>query len=57
MNVQIFRHRNEWIVLNESYAITFHQSLNSAMSYAATEVGASNRHGTPQQSDSASDNS
>ena len=56
MNIQIFRHRDEWIVLNESYAITFHQSLNSAMSYAATEIGASNHHGAPQQSNSACNN-
>lgn len=57
MNIQIFRHRDEWIVLNESYAITFHKSLNSAMSHAATEIGASNCHGASQQSNPTSYNS
>ena len=52
MNIQIFRHRDEWIVLNESYEITFHRSLSSAMSYAAAEIGTSNRYGASQQSDS-----
>jgi hypothetical protein len=57
MNIQIFRHHSEWIVLNESYEITFHRTLASAMSHAATEIGASDRHGAPQQSDSTSYNS
>ena len=57
MNVQIFRHNDEWIVLTESYALTFHQTLASAMSHAATEIGASNNHGASQQSDSTGDNS
>jgi hypothetical protein len=57
MNVQIFRHGKEWIVLTESYGLTFHQSLASAMNYAATEIGASDHHGAPQQSNSTSDNS
>ena len=57
MNVQIFRHRDEWIVLNESYEITFHQTLNSAMNHAAAEIGASDRHGAPQQSNSTGYNS
>jgi hypothetical protein len=57
MNIQIFRHRDEWIVLNESYEITFHQTLSNAMSYAATEIGASDHHGTSQQSNSTGDNS
>jgi hypothetical protein len=57
MNIQIFRHNDEWIVLTESYALTFHQSLAGAMKYAATEIGASNHHGTPQQGDSLGDNS
>ena len=57
MNVQIFRHNKEWIVLTESYALTFHQSLAGAMKYAATEIGASDHHGAPQQSNSTSDNS
>ena len=57
MNIQIFRHRDEWIVLNESYEITFHQTLSNAMSYAAAEIGASDHHGTPQQSNSTGDNS
>lgn len=52
MNIQIFRHRDEWIVLNESYEITFHQNLFNAMSYAAAEIGASNRYGASQQGDS-----
>ena len=56
MNVQIFRHNDEWIVLTESYALTFHQSLAGAMKYAATEIGASNHHGTSQQGDSTLDN-
>ena len=57
MNVQIFRHNVEWIVLTESYALTFHQTLAGAMKYAATEIGASDHHGTPQQGDSFSNNS
>ena len=57
MNIQIFRHNDEWIVLNESYEITFHQTLSSAMTYAATEIGASDHHGASQQSNSASYNS
>jgi len=57
MNIQIFRHNDEWIVLTESYALTFHQSLASAMRYAATEIGASDHHGASQQSNSTGDNS
>jgi len=57
MNIQIFRHRDEWIVLNESYEITFHRNLSSAMSHAAAEIGASNRYGASQQSDSTRHNS
>ena len=53
MNVQIFRHNAEWIVLTETYALTFHQTLAGAMRYASTEIGASNHHGTSQQSHSA----
>ena len=56
MNVQIFRHNAEWIVLTESYALTFHQTLGSAMDHAATEIGASDHHGTPEQSNSTFDN-
>ena len=56
MNVQIFRHNAEWIVLTESYALTFHQTLAGAMKYAATEIGASDHHGTSQQGDSFSNN-
>ena len=55
MNVQIFRHDKEWIVLTESYALTFHQTLAGAMDHAATEIGASDHHGTPQQGNSALD--
>ena len=57
MNVQIFRHDKEWIVLTESYTLTFHQTLAGAMDHAATEIGASDHHGASQQSDSAIDNS
>ena len=57
MNVQIFRHQNEWIVLTETYALTFHQTLAGAMKYASAEIGASTHHGTPQQSNSTCDNS
>ena len=57
MNIQIFRHRDEWIVLNESYEITFHQTLAKAMNHAATEIGASDRHGASQQGNSTSHNS
>ena len=57
MNVQIFRHGSEWIVLTESYALTFHKTLAGAMKHAATEIGASNHHGASQQSDSTSNNS
>ena len=56
MNIQIFRHRDEWIVLTETYALTFHQTLAGAMKYASAEIGASTHHGTPQQSNSACDN-
>ena len=52
MNVQIFRHEKEWIVLTESYRLTFHQSLASAMDYAATEIGASGHPGTSEQGNS-----
>jgi hypothetical protein len=55
MNVQIFRHDKEWIVLTESYALTFHQTLAGAMDHAAAEIGASDHHGTPKQSNSAFD--
>ena len=57
MNVQIFRHDKEWIVLTESYALTFHQTLAGAMDHAATEIGASDHYGASQQSNSAIDNS
>ena len=57
MSIQIFRHNAEWIVLTESYALTFHQTLAGAMSYAATEIGASNHHGASQQGNSTSHNS
>jgi len=57
MNIQIFRHEKEWIVLTESYGLTFHQSLASAMNYAATEIGASDHHGASPQSDSTGDDS
>jgi hypothetical protein len=57
MNIQIFRHDSEWIVLTESYALTFHQTLADAMKYAATEIGASDRHGASQQSNSTRHNS
>ena len=57
MNLQIFRHNDEWIVLTESYALTFHRSLAGAMKYAATEIGASDHHGASQQGNSTLDNS
>lgn len=57
MNIQIFRHNDKWIVLTESYTLTFHKTLTEAMSHAATEIGASNHHGASQQSDSTSNNS
>ena len=57
MNVQIFRHDKEWIVLTDSCALTFHQTLAGAMQYASAEIRASDHYGTPQQSDSFSDNS
>ncbi len=57
MSIQIFRHNNEWIVLTESYTLTFHQTLAGAMTYAATEVGASDCYGASQQSDSTRNNS
>nr|BAR23424.1 hypothetical protein [uncultured Mediterranean phage uvMED] len=57
MNVQIFRHNVEWIVLTESYALTFHRTLAGAMNHAATEIGASDHHGAAQQSNSTSHNS
>ena len=57
MSIQIFRHNDEWIVLTESYALTFHQTLAGAMKYAATEIGASDHHGASQQSNSTGDNS
>ena len=57
MNVQIFRHDKEWIVLTESYALTFHQTLAGAMDHAATEIGASDHHGTSSKGDSPGYNS
>ncbi|BAQ93092.1 hypothetical protein [uncultured Mediterranean phage uvMED] len=57
MNVQIFRHDKEWIVLTESYALSFHQTLAGAMDHAAAEIGASNDHGTSSKSNPASYNS
>ena len=57
MNVQIFRHDTEWIVLTESYALTFHQTLAGAMDHAAAEIGASDHHGTSSKSDSIGYNS
>ena len=57
MSIQIFRHNDEWIVLTESYALTFHQTLAGAMKYAATEIGASDHHGASQQSNSTGNNS
>ena len=57
MNVQIFRHNKEWIVLTESCTLTFHQTLAGAMDHAATEIGASDHHGASSQSNSAIDNS
>ena len=50
MNIQIFRHDVQWIVLTEYYALTFHKTLASAMDHAATEIGASDRYGASQQS-------
>ena len=57
MNVQIFRHNAEWIVLTESYTLTFHQTLAGAMDHAAAQIGASNHHGASQQGNSTIDNS
>ena len=57
MNIQIFRQNDQWIVLTESYALTFHKTLAEAMRHAATEIGASNRHGASQQSNLPGDNS
>ena len=57
MNIQIFRHNDEWIGLTAAYTRTFHKTLTEAMSHAATEIGASNHHGASQQSDSTSNNS
>ena len=57
MNAQIFRHRNEWIVLTQSYALTFHQTLAGAMDHAAAKIGASDHHGTSSKSDSTGYNS
>ena len=57
MNVQIFRHNKEWIVLTDSCTLTFHQTLAGAMQYASTEIGASDHYGTSQQGDSFSNNS
>ena len=57
MNIQIFRHDVQWIVLTESYALTFHKTLASAMDHAATEIGASDRYGASQQSNSTGNSS
>jgi len=57
MNIQIFRHSKEWIVLTDSCTLTFHQTLAGAMHHAATEIGASDRHGASWQSNPTLDNS
>ena len=57
MNVQIFRHNKEWIVLTESCTLTFHQTLAGAMQHASTEIGASDHHGASQQSNPFGDDS
>ena len=57
MNIQIFRHDKEWIVLTESYALSFHQTLAGAMDHAATQIGASDHHGTSSKSNSTGHNS
>jgi len=50
MNASIFRHQNDWIVLTDSFEITFHQSLASAMSHASAQIGSSDHLGATQSS-------
>ena len=38
MNLRIFKHNNDWIVLNQYNAITFHQNLADAMDDASTQI-------------------
>ena len=46
MSVSIFRYKSQWIVLTDSFEITFHQTLANAMSYASAQIRPSNNFGT-----------
>ena len=56
MNLRIFKHNNEWIVLNECSAITFHQSLADAMDHASTQIRQTTDNGTAHESHQALNN-
>ena len=38
MDVHIYRHRKEWIVLTEDLEVTFHQTLAGAMEHASAAL-------------------
>lgn len=46
MDVQIYRHRREWIVLTEDLEVTFHQTLAGAMEHASAAVRTPARNAT-----------
>ncbi len=56
MNLRIFKHNDEWIVLNECSAITFHQSLADAMDHASTQIRQTTDNGTAHESHQALNN-
>ena len=44
MDVHIYRHRKEWIVLTEDLQVTFHQTLAGAMEHASAAVRTSTNY-------------
>ena len=46
MNVHIYRHRKEWIVLTEDLQVTFHQTLAGAMEHASAAIRTPTDHAT-----------
>jgi hypothetical protein len=50
MDVHIYRHRKEWIVLTEDLEVTFHQTLAGAMEHASAAVRSPVDHGSLEES-------
>ena len=46
MDVRIYRHRKEWIVLTEDLQVTFHQTLAGAMEHASAAIRTPTDHAT-----------